>query len=547
MTPWERAQTALALVAIDPHGLGGITARGRVGPARDAFMDEIAKIDPNKVKLHPVMTADALDGSVDITATLDAGTIVQHDGLLARKDNLFVLSMAERTTPYLAARVAMALDTRNMNGLIALDEGADDDEHAPITLTDRLAFQVDLNDISLAEIETGNTGSTAIHCGPVDIPTDLPEQLVVLAVRLGIDSLRAPIFALRAAKAVAALSGRNSVCPDDITTAVELVYSHRATQIPQQDDQTPPEPEQQDQETSGKEQSEPLSLPDDMLLDAVLSALPAGLLDKLTTSKFKGGKGAGSGKKVIGNRRGRPLPPRDGKARSDARIDLMATLRAAIPWQTIRKASAPERRGPIVRPEDLRSKRYQELSDRVLVFAVDASGSAALARLGEAKGAIELLLGEAYSRRDHVALIAFRGTEADILLPPTRSLVQTKRRLASLPGGGGTPLASGLLAAMTLAEGARKKGQTPTIVVLTDGRSNIALDRSPDRKQANDDAQEIGRQIGARDVDTLVIDTGNRPEQSLKHLASIMNGQYITLPRADAKRVSDAVSQSIQP
>ena len=100
-----------------------------------------------------------------------------------------------------------------------------------------------------------------------------------------------------------------------------------------------------------------------------------------------------------------------------------------------------------LRADDIRLKQAQERSDRLLIFTVDASGSSALARLAEAKGAVELLLAQAYARRDHVALVAFRGAGAEVLLPPTRSLVQTKRRLAGLPGGGGTPLASGLAAA----------------------------------------------------------------------------------------------------
>jgi len=79
-----------------------------------------------------------------------------------------------------------------------------------------------------------------------------------------------------------------------------------------------------------------------------------------------------------------------------------------------------------------------------------------MSRLAEAKGAVELLLSEAYSRRDHVSLISFRGDTAEILLPPTRSLVQTKKRLAALPGGGGTPLASGLVEALKMAHQARR-------------------------------------------------------------------------------------------
>ena len=532
MTPWDRARTALSLLAIDPVGLGGIVVRGRVGPARDAFMRMI----PDTIKLHPAMTNDALDGSIDLTTTLNTGKVTTHAGLLAQ-DGLFTLAMAERTPPYLAARLGMALDAGGLQGLIAMDEGIDD-ETTPATLTDRLAFYVPLDDIALTDLHAApllRADATAVTA-----PDDLAAQLVTLAARLGITSLRAPIFALRCAKAHASLMHRTCVTDDDIAAAVALTYAHRATQLPNDDTPQPP-PEQPAEQSAPETQTS--DIPDDMLLDAVMSALPAGLLDQLSASTAKAGRGAGSGRKITGNRRGRPLPARNVAARPSDRIDLMATLRGAIAWQTIRRISQPDRQGPIIRPSDLRAKRYQDLSDRVLVFAVDASGSAALARLNEAKGAIEILLSEAYSRRDHVALIAFRGTDADVLLPPTRSLVQTKRRLASLPGGGGTPLAAGLVSALQTAHAAAKRGQTPTVVVLTDGRSNIALDGSPNRAQAAADATRAAQDIATAGFDAIMIDTGQRPDQSLHQLARTMGAHYVPLPRADAKRVSAAIHQ----
>ena len=169
-----------------------------------------------------------------------------------------------------------------------------------------------------------------------------------------------------------------------------------------------------------------------------------------------------------------------------------------------------------------------------------------LARLAEAKGAVELLLAQAYARRDHVALIAFRGTGAEVLLPPTRSLVQTKRRLAALPGGGGTPLAAGLEAAMTQALQAQRRGMTPTICLLTDGRANIARDGAPNRAQAAMDAETTARLIRAAHLDALVIDSGNRPSDALRHLATTLAAPYLAMPRADAARLSTAVGAALE-
>jgi len=198
-----------------------------------------------------------------------------------------------------------------------------------------------------------------------------------------------------------------------------------------------------------------------------------------------------------------------------------------------------------VRPDDFRLKRFRRRAERVVIFVVDASGSAALARLAEAKGAVELMLAQAYVARQQVALVSFRGAAAEVLLPPTRSLVMTKRRLASLPGGGGTPLAAGLAAAMDLARLAKSRGTTPYLAVLTDGKANIALDGAPGRPQAEADARRIAQALRVAGVRSILIDTGNRPAQSARDLATAMGGAYLPLPRADARMLSAAMRSAL--
>ena len=168
-----------------------------------------------------------------------------------------------------------------------------------------------------------------------------------------------------------------------------------------------------------------------------------------------------------------------------------------------------------------------------------------MARLAEAKGAVELLLAQAYARRDQVALLAFRGRAAELILPPTRSLVQTKRRLAGLPGGGGTPLAAGLELALDTAQRASARGLTPTIALLTDGRGNVALDGSADRVVAEADALRLASGIRRAAVPTVVIDTANRPQPGLRSLAGALGATYIALPRADANKLAAILGQAL--
>ncbi len=506
-------------------------------------------------RLHPTIADDALYGGLDLAATLATGRQTLTHGLLSRPVAL-VLTMAERCPPGLAARLATALDTPG-HALIALDEGAEADEALPAALADRLGLFLSLEDNLWSDTPDPAPDAERLDAARKALPAIILsaaalDDLTRAAAQLGIASLRAPLLAAAAARAHAAWCGRSDVIDADLIAAAELVYAHRA--LPQTESQPqdaapppPPAPDATDP-TDSATRPDSATLPTEMLVEAALAALPQDLLDALAAGRAaRSAKSAsGSGAAHSGNRRGRPLPSRPGRLTQGARIDLVATLRAAAPWQPLRRrASDRPEAALLVRASDIRLKRFRETSDRVLIFAVDASGSAAFARLAEAKGAIELLLAAAYARRDHVALLAFRGNAAELILPPTRSLVQTKRRLAGVPGGGGTPLASALQLALATAAQAKARGLTPTIAILTDGRGNITLDGTADRGKAEDEARRLARQIRAAGLPALVIDVANRPQAGLRALAKDMDAPYLALPRADAHRLSAALGAAL--
>jgi magnesium chelatase subunit D len=173
---------------------------------------------------------------------------------------------------------------------------------------------------------------------------------------------------------------------------------------------------------------------------------------------------------------------------------------------------------------------------------VDASGSSALQRLAEAKGAVEAVLSDCYSRRDHVALIGFRGEGATLLLPPTRSLARVRRSLAGLAGGGATPLASGIEAALRLALEVRKKPQAPIIVLMTDGRANVTRPSS-ELSTPDGDALASARAVRSAGVLSLLLDTGARPTARSSKLAVEMGAQYLPLPYVNAAAISRGVHE----
>jgi magnesium chelatase subunit D len=631
---WADALTAAALLAVDPAGLGGALLRARAGPQRALWLAALRHSLPGDVPLRRVplgIADDRLLGGLDLAGTLQTGRPVAQRGVLAEADGgVLVLAMAERLAAGTVARVAAALDTGHVRmerdgltllqparlGVVALDEGVDDDECASPVLADRLAFHLVLDRLpahgpgarpnaaaetdaasldALLAVSADDVAGARARLAQVASGDGTATALCRAAVALGIDSLRAPWLALRAACAAAALQGHESVEPDDAALAARLVLGPRATRFPAPpeaepppQDQAPPEPPPAEPppdapppepppatdaaadpppdppaDDAPPPPPDPTQALDEVVLEAALASMPAGLLAQLkagATARSPAQSAGKAGALQPGGPRGRPLGARRGELRPGARLDLIATLRAAAPWQRLRQheaaraaaahASAPAApRRVLVQPEDFHISRRAQRRETTTLFVVDASGSAALHRLAEAKGAVELLLADCYVRRDRVALLAFRGSSAELVLPPTRSLVRAKRALAGLPGGGGTPLALALDAAAALASTLLRRGGTPVLVLLTDARANIARDGSPGRDLATLDALASARQLRALGVGTLMVDTspgsartapaGAGPSVA-RVLADSLAALYLPLPQMDAARLSQA-------
>ena len=588
---WSDAVLAAALFAVDPVGTVGVSLRALAGPARDAWLAMLRERLPPAMPVRriPLNIADGrLLGGLDLAATLEAGRPVADRGLLVEADGgVILLAMAERLTPATAARLTAVLDTGEVAlqrdgialtspaqfGVVLLDEGMADDERPPAALRDRAAFQLDLTRIAMRDaVATGPTPATVaaarIRLPNVSASAALAEAFCSAALSLGIASLRAPLLALRVARAAAALAGRDSVSDEDAALAARLVLGPRATQIPappqesdageppekKPSDYAPPDATGESSEESSVDAERPL---DDVVLEAAQAAIPADLLAQLRLGTGGAAGAQQSGRAGVSRQtavRGRPVGVRRGLPQAGVRLNVIETLRAAAPWQRIRRgarlgASMPDGmpRRLEVRGDDFHVTRFKQRTGTTTIFVVDASGSSALHRLAEVKGAVELLLADCYVRRDSVALLSFRGRGAELLLPPTRSLVRAKRSLAGLPGGGGTPLAAGIDAAAGLADAVSRRGQTPVVVLLTDGRANIAADGTGGRAQAEAEALAAARSMRAAGFTVLLVDTSPRPQEAARQLAAEMGASYLPLPHAGSAAITGAVLASTGP
>lgn len=577
-TAWQDALTAIRIAVMMGHRIGGIHLRARAGPVRDIWLERFQATlgEAPVIRFSPDVDEGRLLGDLDLARTLAEGRPVLSDGVLTRADGgAVVLAMAERAEPTLCGILAAAMDTGQVRSarmagadaaparfiLVALDEGAEPDERMPVALDDRLALRVDLSAVSwrMAEGELRVPDPVAADPAAIAISDAMLTAFATAAMQAGWVSMRAPLWLSLVARAVAAVEGAGEVAPTHAATAIRLVFGPLAMpeateeDAPQDtQDDTPPPPPPPDQ-GEREESDDPIELDPETLQDMLIAAkaIRKMHLPVLLPAQTAAGGGAGSGKagaKKTKARRGRPIGHTPHSPYPGARPDVLATLRAAAPWQKLRarEGEAREAKGLHIRKSDFRYRRLRDRTETTVIFAVDASGSTALARLGEAKGAVELLLAECYTRRDSVAVIAFRGTEADILLEPTRSLVRAKRSLTRLPGGGPTPLASAMAKALEMSDRVMREGNTPILVMMTDGNGNIALDGTANRAQSREDVATLSRHLAAQGMRSVMIDISARPRESARSFAAGLQADYVALPRADAASVSSLVSTYMQ-
>jgi len=602
---WNDALTALQLLQIDPFGFGGVCLRAPHGPVRERWLHALSGLGIGLVKVPGSVDSERLLGGIDLAQTLQTGQLHMQAGLLQQADQgLVCLPMAERLSPALLAPLVQALEqgqvpptrhsaapTVTRFGVVALDESLPDEAGVGAALAEHLGVWLDLHELSPSDIHAAwpdDSGSDGlrIRLSPgawarareqlpqVQASDEQVQALCAAAMGLGIGSLRVPSLALRVACGHAALNGRSTLDADDLGFAARCVLAPRATQWPAEpsapeaepapaEDSTPPEPPEdsgeapenkaetdppQDPGPPPEQQAEP-SAEDlqEMMVAAALASLPPHMLDALMTrqgaaSHHTSGR---SGQTRAGSQRGRPLPPRPGRPGGQARLHVLATLRAAAPKQRLRQAHSAGR--VAIRAEDFHIQRYQQRASSCLILALDASGSAALQRLAEAKGAVELLLQQSYARRDSVCIVAFRGAQAQLLLPMTRSLVRAKRAMTGLPGGGGTPLALALKMAHEQAAQLQRQGVTPILVVLSDGRANVTLQGLGGRAQAQSDAQSWGEQWRASGHRALWIDTSMQPDAQAQQLASTMGAGYLPMPQVQSQRMASAIERVRNP
>jgi magnesium chelatase subunit D len=230
-------------------------------------------------------------------------------------------------------------------------------------------------------------------------------------------------------------------------------------------------------------------------------------------------------------------------------IALDATIRAAAPFQLVRPKSGMSIR---IHEEDIREKVRKETASTLLVFVVDASGSMGTRLVRETKGAILALLLEAYQKRDRVSMVAFRGADATVVLPPTNSVDLASRQLERLPTGGKTPLGLGLLEALQLirSELRRDPSVCPLMILVTDGKANVGVD--PSKHYEGPAFKEIHREISficerfrsEKSVRSIVVDTEIKNIGGLDlaaSLASSLNARYYLLEDIVSRDILRAV------
>jgi magnesium chelatase subunit D len=541
----DEAKLALLLAAAEP-AIGGVLLRGQKGSAKTTLARGLARLLPGDapfVELPIGATEDRVVGSIDLAAALTGGDVRFSPGLLAAAHGGVLYVDEVNLLPDHLVDVLLDVAASGVNrveregvshahpsrfvlvGSMNPEEGdlrpqlldrfgLAADVTAPLdpalraeAVRRRMAFDADPEAFAAAWADDPRPITP-----PAALPADLVERVSALCASVGAEGLRADLVICRAAATLAGMEGRAEATVDDVRRVAPLALAHRRRRHPFDD---PGMTEEEiDQALEGTDEEERVAEPD----------AAADRMAHIEAPRSQAATTGGGRRSVVEGQRGRLVGDRlpSGPLGS---VAVGPTIRAAA----YRRATTVED-GPLVVAADVREAVREERAGNLVILAVDASGSmGAQTRMEAAKGAVMGLLLDAYQRRDRVALVTFRGDDAEVALRPTGSVEVARARLTELPTGGRTPLAAGITAALALAS---HPGDRPLLVLVSDGRATSAPDGTDPLVAAKEAAAEVRR----RRVPAVVVDAEDGPTRLglAAELAEAMGARYLTLPELTA-------------
>ncbi len=427
----------------------------------------------------------------------------------------------------------------------------------------------------------------------VEISDDLLKLAADTCIKLGVRTHRAEIVIDRTAKTIAALNGRKKVTFEDIKEAMELALPHRMRRKPfeppsldtekldetmsdakkQHEEKKEENKQQQEQRKEREEKREHkhknehlgknLKGQDDHHEDNVKELQKESVFnigDPIDTRavRQKQKKDRTYRRKISGRRvptlslRNNGKYVRSGFPKGEIKdVALDATIRAAAPYQKERDVGSNFDLAVMIKTGDIREKIRVGKVSTATMFVVDASGSmGANRRMESAKGAVLSLLLDSYQQRDKVGMVAFRGNQADTLLPLCSSIDLAVERLKELPTGGRTPLAAGLEKGLNLLlnEKQRDEGAIPVLLLISDGRANVSSGSG--NKEIEKELVTLAEQARAKGVHVIVIDTEVVSKSFIqmqlgycRQIASYSRGKYYPIADLTSQAVHDIVIQ----
>ena len=606
----DDAKRAMQCILVNPN-LRTVMIRGGQGTAKTVLARSVGRISGRSIINVPVnISEEQLFGGMDIDETVRTGKVCMQPGLLSRADGniLYVDDVNLMDQRILMTMLNSVLDGRvvveregisaeytvdtmliaTMNpsdsdvsshildrfDLCAYASFPDEEDRRAEILRRNAEFQRD--PASFIERYKGEEDSLAANIERsrsilplVTITDDLIGVSVELTAKVLADGHRGDIAMINTAKALAALNGRDEVMKKDVEEAAMLCLAHRRNYT-QEQPQEPPRPEEPDEpdekddeppeqppddrqepeQNEEQQQQEPPDMDFQQLLDDMIFEIgdQFRVIDYLNDGRRKVSKtSAKKGRRMMvesSNSSGRYARSRIPEEKThDVAFD--ATIRAAAPYQRSRDRS---QLAINIQKQDIREKVREMRAGCTILFLVDASGSLGVRkRMSAVKGAVLSMLRDSYVKRDRIGMMAFRRDSAELVLPPTRSVEYSYRKLEEMPTGGKTPLSEALVTVNEYMTSYSRShvGEMCYVVLITDGRANVPLQEG---LNANEEVLKLAEDMAIPQVKWIVIDAsaGFIRFDNAERLAQALGGTYFRLEDLNADRLAESVRAVIR-